>query len=140
MKACTIPGCTRVDYSGRGLCVLHYQRARNGDYLEQFPRLRDDTHPLTVATMPDIPETCEPIVPNPPHYRPWGIFRDVDNIQRDGGLPSWSSWLPMRTRMLELNARDDARHAADYAADPEALAEYERQVARWRGKRAEAAA
>lgn len=70
-------------------------------------------HPVNPATMPDIPETEEPIVPNPTHYQPWGCFRDADVIVRDGALPCWDSWLAMRLRMTELEERDALRDARD---------------------------
>lgn len=70
--------------------------------------------PMCMFPLPDIPETCEPIIPNPPQYRPWHCPRDADQIVRDGGqIMSWSSWLPMRARMAELEARDAARDARD---------------------------
>lgn len=100
MRVCVIDGCNHAVH-GRGLCLSHYARARKLGVLSQYP-------------LPDMPETCEPIVPNPPHYRPWRCHRDADQVVRDGGqVKAWSSWQPMHAAMQTLEARDAARDARD---------------------------
>lgn len=121
----------------RGLCRNHYNRARSMGILEQYPRIGAPRagafqHPKHVVPLPDIPETCAPIIPNPPQYRPWRCQRAAVEIEVEARLPSWSAWEPMRERMLVLEKRDAARDAADDAANPDAVAEYARQAARWR--------
>lgn len=106
MKTCVVPGCAKPRY-GRGLCPKHYYRAKRTGRLWQYPTVYvRHEHPINPATMPDMPETEEPIVPNPAHYQPWECFRD-------GMLPCWDSWLAMRSRMAALEERDALRDARD---------------------------
>lgn len=39
LGTCVIPGCT-TDAVGRGLCDLHWQRAKSTGMLEQFPKFQ----------------------------------------------------------------------------------------------------
>lgn len=139
MRTCSTDGCTRPVYA-RGLCKRHHSRAERRGILHQYPlagrgqRIAAFARPKHAAPMPDMPETCQPIIPNPPHYRPWRCPRDADQIVRDGGqITAWPSWQVMAERMAALEARDAARTAVDDVANPTAVEEYAHQAARWRG-------